>query len=59
MSLGGVKNPRKAAPQPEPEKRKSESNETPQPPKRAPRVRGKDAAGVGNSEVEREVDRLV
>ena len=46
-------------PEPEPKKRKSKAKEAPQPSKRARRVRGEGVVEAGDSEVEREVDRLM
>ena len=46
-------------PEPEPRKRKSKAKEAPRPSKRARRVRDEDVVEAGDSEVEREVDRLM
>ena len=59
VTKGGLKNSRKAVPEPEPKKRKSKAKEAPQPSKRAWRVRGEGVVEAGDSEVEREVDRLM
>ena len=59
VTKGELKNSRKAVPEPEPKKRKSKAKEAPQPSKRARRVRDEDVVEVGDSEAEREVNRLM
>ena len=59
VTKGELKNSRKAVPEPEPRKRKSKAKEAPRPSKRAQRVRDEDVVEAGDSEAEREVDRLM
>ena len=59
VTKGELKNSRKAVPEPEPRKRKSKAKEAPRPSKRARIVRDEDVVEAGDSEVEREVGRLM